>query len=345
MIIQKEKNLKYIFLFFLINILLYQTSILETRIISYIASLLLVINALFFKYTLFEILCLIFFFIISLFNKNPKFFLTVLLVFNISRINVEEIQKFIKEYWYFGIIIFLTIIFSARLNIIDTKYFIYSAEVTRNGLGFTNPNTVGIYYFILVSHYYFYKWEKLKFYEILLIFIGYYYIWIYALSRTNLIIGLLQTITILILKKIKILKNSYKFFPIIFYILSLLISFFHTKRLNEFMTFRPIIWKWNLEDNFNFPNFFFGSLGKQVTYSMDNGLLSIQYYYGIFALLFILLLLYKGFENIEEKYSKKCGILFLSYLMYSLSEDMLISPNFGILQIYIMSRAFIKIEK
>lgn len=61
MIIQKEKNLKYIFLFFLINILLYQTSILETRIISYIASLLLVINALFFKYTLFEILCLIFF--------------------------------------------------------------------------------------------------------------------------------------------------------------------------------------------------------------------------------------------------------------------------------------------
>ena len=336
----------YILISYLLNILLYHTQIINNKFVLYLITIITLINSLFYSYSKKEMLLLIIFFLDSFISKDFKLFILILIAINMKEIDSVKIENYIKKYFYIGCTIFCSIVFLARINIIDTKYFIYSATVIRNGLGFSNPNTIGIYYFFIVSHYYFYKWEKLKFYNLFFVLLGYIYRYIYAISRTNLIIGIFQTVTILILRKKMIYKKFNKIFylfPSCFYFLSIFITFFYTEKLNKFMTYRPITWKLNLIDNYNnITNFIFGSLGNEANYSLDNGFLSIQYYFGIIMLVMIIILLTKGLKNIEKKYKPRTYILFISYLVYALSEDMLFSPNFGIITLYILSRSFNK---
>lgn len=333
-------------LIYLIGILLYQSSILQVKYIIYFASFLILKNSAFFKYSLGKIFLLIFFLMISLINKNIKLFFLILFVFQMEKIEISTIIKFIKQYFIYGMLLFIFIVLMAKFKIIDPKYYIASSTKIRNGLGFKNPNTAGVYYFILVSHYYFFKWNYLKYYDYILVLIGELFLYNYTSSRTGLIVCVFQLMTIIILKnniKVKNIKKYYFITPFLFYILNIFITFFYTEDLNKIMTNRPFTWKMNLLSQTNLLNIFFGSFGKKIIFPLDNSLLNIQFYFGIFSVFIFLYLFCKGLKSMENKYIERVFIIFLSYLVYSLSESMLISPNFGIIQILIMSRALKKV--
>lgn len=333
-------------LIYLIGILLYQSSILQVKYIIYFASFLILKNSFFLKYSLNQIFLLMFFLMISLINKNLKLFFLILFVFEMKKIEISSVIKMIKQYFTYGILLFIFIILMAKFEIIDPKYYIASSIKIRNGLGFKNPNTAGVYYFILISHYYFFKWNYLKYYDYILILIGEFFLYNYTFSRTGLIVCVFQLMTIITLKnniKIKNIKKYYFITPFLFYILNIFITFFYTETLNKFMTGRPFTWKMNLLNQKNLLNVFFGSFGEKIIFPLDNSLLNIQFYFGMFSVFIFLYLFCIGLKKMENEYSERSFIIFLSYLVYSLSESMLISPNFGIIQILIMSRALKKV--
>lgn len=325
---------------YFINILLFQLDLLKYSSGLYIISILLIIKRIkILKFSNLEILLYIFTFIIFIISKNPKLLLIITLAGCIKAVDQKKILIFVEKFWKIGVILLIGIIILNVLEMIDPKYLVYSSGKIRSGLGFKNPNMPSLYYFILVSHYYFYKWENLKIRNYIFIMIGYFIIYKYTLSRTGAIIAVFQLLSILILKnKIKI-KKLFCYVPYIFFVLSFIIAFFYNPTLNKFMTTRPFTWKMNILDNSNILNILFGSFGIRAQYALDNGILSNYYYFGIIATILFLYLFSKGLMRLEKKIFERTFILFLSYLLYSLSEDMLITVNTGLIQMIIISRA------
>lgn len=344
---KKINELAIFFICSLVNILMYQADILKNFYLLNIGILNILILALRSKYSKKEIVLLEISLIISILGRNLKYFLFILIVILMSKISEKKIEKLIKIYYILGFFLLIMIVSLARLDIIDTKYFIYSATKIRNGLGFKNPNTPGIYYFLILTHYYFYNWEKLKKRDYVFGFLGYIYLYKFAMSRTTFIIGIFQLATIIFFKNKKKIKKNIKviqLIPMFTFILTYLIAFFHNEKLNKLMTTRPITWKKNILENSNFINFLFGDFGEKNKYPLDNGLLAIQIDFGVIAIVIVIIILILGLKKVPTKYKERVNILILSYFLYSLSETMLISPNFGILIIYISSFCFKKIK-
>lgn len=329
------------FLLFLINILLYQSNIIKSLYFYIVLIFFFCIKLFFMKYNKFEIFILFLFFLISIISRNPKLLLIFIAMIYLKKINIESVSK---KYFYLGILIFLLIVFLAKIDVIDTKNFVYSSTKIRNGLGFKNPNTPGIYYFILVSHFYFFKWEYLRIKHSILIFAGYLILYMQAMSRSNILVGLLQIFIVCFWKNrlsIERMKKYYFLIPVIGYIFSVLIMIVQPVILNKLMSSRPLTWRLNFLEKLNFINILFGNLGREISHPLDNGFLSMQFHFGLFAVLIVLYFLSIGLKKMDDKYIERSFLLLVPYIIYSLSEDMLIGLNFGLIPIFIMSRVFL----
>lgn len=333
--------MQYINILYFIGILLYQSEFIKSLSFIYLSCCFLCLNFFRYKYRVEDLLLIILVLILSLVNKNIKLVLLILLVLFFKKKKMEDILRWVKHFTIIGGILFFLILVLGKLELIDPKYYNYSATVIRNGLGFRNPNMPALYFFILVSHYLYYKWEKISRLDYIFIICGNIFIYHYAMSRTGIIVGVFQLLSIFLLKnrlKIKIMRRYFSKLPYCFFILTLAISFFYNEKINSILSARPYYWKRSILENTGILNVLFGGFGKKINYPLDNGYLGIYYYYGIISLMIFLYLLSNGIKKIEEEYLERSSVMLLNYLIYALSEDILITISTGILMICIMSR-------
>lgn len=295
---------------------------------------------------------LIIFSIFILFISKRMYLTTFLLI--IIAIN----RRYYKRYYlinFISLLLLLTLVTGfSRIGVIDNnilKYKIYGYEgiQIRQSLGFGNPNTSGIIFWLIRCSFYYLNYYKIKFHHFIILGILVFILYLQTYSRTSFLIFCFEVMLFYIMKyKYKILKKIIIVIPLIHVLGTFLLSiFFYDTKLNDLLSGR-LSYSHIFLKNVNLQNFFFGN--KENFYlALDNAWIALLQNYGMLVLLSMLILMILGIKNMlkfESKIeSKKIIFLFLICLCYSTSEAVLFSPYYSFIIMILIKYNFLRGEK
>lgn len=287
---------------------------------------------------------LAFLFSILLFIVFKRMYLSILII-----IAIGLKKKMFSLYFLQNIILLsiisIIIILCSKLNLIENKTFIYGIYgyegfQKRQSLGFNNPNTIGIIFFVIRSGYYYLKFNKLKYYNFIILGILNYILYTLTYSRTMIVVFICEVLIFYILKyKYNIIKKIMKLGPFFHFIGTLIAIFVFNDSIFDKVLSKRLSYSYDFFCNTSFINLLFGNKEKFYL-PLDNSYVNLIHDYGLIISLIIVFLLTKGIKNLllneNDEECKRIIYIFLIYLTYSVSEAILFNIYYSFITIILL---------
>lgn len=278
--------------------------------------------------------------IISIYKIKSYYICQLLLILLVSK-NID-INKFIKNIFFIQLFMFCTVILFHMMGM-TTDVIKYREDGSiRNSLGFSHPNRLGNYIFIMILEYIYIRKAKLKLYNYLIIGLVLITTNYFSDSRATLY-SMIVTLIIIYIYNIagkRILTNKFSKIIIInsFLILSILsfsLCYFYrngnemAERINEVLSNRILLMNRELENKTIKPYGYELNSIENETIVIDNAYGNIVIMYGWVINIFFLLLFTINFIELYKRENYSMIIVLFGYLIYSMFETHIFKVPFN----------------
>lgn len=264
---------------------------------------------------------------------KPTLLLSCMCIVGMKNIDID---KLFKGMFNIRAITFIGIVTLSLLGIIENQ----SIEMWRSGgfdvrysLGFGHPNTLHLSLFILVSLYFYVRYERLNVLDYLLVSIVNLFIYSYSLSRTGCVVVFIVLI-LMVISKIricsirKLIIKSPKYIFLLLCIISFLFAYLYGK--SALVTALDIPFNGRLRySNYYILNYGLTLFGNNITGDInalfDNGYLYLYIQFGLLGLILISNLILLACKYAEKTNNVCQSVIIISYLIYIFTESF--TPN------------------
>ena len=267
--------------------------------------------------------------------------LAILILFIIAAKNIK-FENIIKYDFKIRLVLTLIVLLLYALNLTENHYVYRDNGEVRSSMGFSHPNTFGIYIFLLCAEYIYLNYKKMTWKSYLIILVVDILLIYFADSRASAIAIILLLIGAALCKvtknKIienKIVKNILPFLFIIFTIISIILCILYDPKnpvmdkIDNLLSGRINLAKDYLNDYD--INLFGNKLEIVSTYEakstgekarvLDNGYINVILQYGIINYAFLAIMLYIAMKNaLSEKNYILCIIMAI-YIIVGMLEN------------------------
>lgn len=278
--------------------------------------------------------------IISIYKTKSYYICQLLLILLVSK-NID-INQFIKNIFFIQLFMFCTVILFHMMGM-TTDVIKYREDGSiRNSLGFSHPNRLGNYIFIMILEYIYIKKVKLKLYNYLIIGLVLITTNYFSDSRATLYSMIVTLIIIYIYNIVgkKILTNKFSKIIIInsFLILSILsfsLCYFYrngnemAEKINEALSNRILLMNRELENRTIKPYGYELNSIENERIVIDNAYGNIVIMYGWVINIFFLVLFTINFIELYKRENYSMIIVLFGYLIYSMFETHIFKVPFN----------------
>lgn len=265
-----------------------------------------------------------------------------------------EVDNFVRYDLILKIILFILVIIFSKVGWAENIIIDRADGTIRQSLGFSHPNALGAYIMSMCFSYVYLKFNKIKFYDIILICGLLIMINVFTDSRTSTLAMIFLIIFLFlnsIIKNKKMIKKFVPYLPLVFCILSFIVTLLYNR--SEFVNSLDII----LSRRIMYGNLFLKKYSTSlfghniVTVStlqsrilnvtpqiLDNSYLFLFIKYGILIFILFMMISYKSLKYIVEEYNEKnksiLTIIIIIYFMCGILENWLFKFNYNVFLIY-----------
>ena len=278
--------------------------------------------------------------IISIYKIKSYYICQLLLILLVSK-NID-INKFIKNIFFIQVFMFCTVVLFHMMGM-TTDVIKYREDGSiRNSLGFSHPNRLGNYIFIMILEYIYIRKAKLKLYNYLIIGLVLITTNYFSDSRATLYSMIVTLIIIYIYNIVgkKILTNKFSKIIIInsFLILSILsfsLCYFYrngnemAEKINEALSNRILLMNRELENRTIKPYGYELNSIENERIVIDNAYGNIVIMYGWVINIFFLVLFTINFIELYKRENYSMIIVLFGYLIYSMFETHIFKVPFN----------------
>lgn len=259
-----------------------------------------------------------------------------------------KFDKIVEIYFYSNLFYFITIIVLWNLGIKQTVDIHYAKE-----LGFGNPNTAFISFFMIWLSYLYIKYDSIKIIDIILLITTPIIMYNITHSRTGFMTIIATLIMIILVKCCKKLKIKYidkifkfalTFTPIVITTITLIITYIfgeHAK-LNTILSSRPFCWQLYLKHTEKPLNLIgYDNNMRWTLFShdvpMDSGYIAGMYMNGLIVFTIIIFLYMLLIHKLIKSNKIKVVVMIISLLIYSFAESIMLDISTNITLILLAS--------
>lgn len=269
-------------------------------------------------------------------------------LFILSSKDIEP-KEFIKTDFKFKLILFVSVIFFYFLGLAGNTIMYREDGMIRNSFGFTHPNHLGMYLFLLCCDLFVLYYKKFKIRHILFFVFSFLMCLFICDSRSGQICILGLIILVFFsskIEKIKTINRIIPFLPIIFFFISLVCIHFYInkygfifpidellsnriRRAGEFLQYYGV----NI-----FGNYFelYGRWDIQYYLTtLDNAYLHILIHYGLLIFSLFIISFYSILKNELKKHNYEIVYLLSIILIYGFMERHIIELQYNCVLIYL----------
>ena len=290
----------------------------------------------------------ILFFISFITCKDYSLLFLVFLLFYMQGI---DFNSFIKKDMYFRIIAIILVLLAYKLGLTDNYYALRENGLVRSSMGFSHPNSFGIYIMCICADYIYLKLGKLKLYDYIIFSILIYIISIYSNSRTSQIAILMLLIFCIIINKFKFdftKSKTAKMFILGLPFLLILISLYlgmNFEYNSKFSSLNKILSGRLSYANYYLNHYSFNLFGNNLLTTsnlinqdkpliLDNSYLTLLLKFGVVSTIIFICIIEKIMIDGFRKENKTLILIMIVLLITSFSENYLFQYQTNVFLLY-----------